>query len=97
VAILHIAIVPPPFRRLRRGGKSATGGPHMATYREAQEHVRKHEGFVPQTCWIAHVLSDHGRTRGVAPNRHDPAVRVKPCPAHRRQAIERSLRALEML
>lgn len=69
----------------------------MATYREAQERVRKHEGFVPQTCWIAHVLSDHGRTSGAAPNRQDPWARAKPCPPHRRAAIERSLRSLKML
>ncbi|MCW4002377.1 MAG: hypothetical protein NWE95_00480 [Candidatus Bathyarchaeota archaeon] len=27
----------------------------MATYREIQLYVKRKHGFVPKTCWIAHV------------------------------------------
>jgi len=43
----------------------------MATYREIQGYVRVHADFVPKTCWIAHVMSDHELTTRLAPNRRD--------------------------
>ena len=69
----------------------------MATYREVQKHVRLQSGFVPKTCWIAHVKSDYGLTTRQAPNRHDPQQRVAPCPANKRAAIERALRELDVI
>jgi hypothetical protein len=27
----------------------------MATYEQIQDYVRKKYGFIPKTCWIAHV------------------------------------------
>ena len=27
----------------------------MATHKEIQAYVKEHYGFVPKTCWIAHV------------------------------------------
>lgn len=63
----------------------------MATYKEIIEHVRKADGFVAQTCWIADVKAPHGLTKGQAPNRLDPKRKVKPCPPAKRAAIERAL------
>lgn len=69
----------------------------MPTYREIQCHVKQRSGFVAKTCWIAHVLSDHGLTKRQAPNRADPTSRVHPCPAAKRAAIEEALRELGAL
>ena len=63
----------------------------MPTYKQVQDHVRQRNGFVPKTCWIAHVLSDLGMTRGAAPNRHDVRARAHPCPPGKRPAIEDAL------
>ena len=63
----------------------------MATYREIIRHIRKTEGFVAQTCWIADVKEQHGLTRGVAANRQGVG-RIKPCPPGKKAAIERALR-----
>lgn len=63
----------------------------MATSREIIDRVRRTDSFVAQTCWIADVKATHGLTRGTSPNRIDPGRKVKPCPAHRRAAIERVL------
>jgi hypothetical protein len=52
---------------------------------------------VPKTCWIAQVLSDHGLTTRVAPNRRAPRLRVAPCPPEKRPAIEGALIALGRL
>lgn len=64
----------------------------MARYKDVQEYVRATDGFVPKSCWIAEVLSEHGLTRSVAPNRRDGAPRLHPCPEKKRPAIERALR-----
>ena len=69
----------------------------MATYRDIQRDVKAKSGFVPKTCWIAHVLSDHGLTRHAAPNRQDQTKRIHPCPPEKRPAIEASLRHLKVL
>lgn len=63
----------------------------MATYREIIDRIRQTDGFVAQTCWIADVKASHGLTRGEAPNRISTNTKAKPCPPHRRAAIERAL------
>jgi hypothetical protein len=67
----------------------------MATYSEIQAYVRSKHGFVVKTCWIAHVLADHGLTRGLAANRIDEERRVASCPPQKRAAIEQALQALD--
>ncbi len=69
----------------------------MATYREIQSRIKEKHGYVPATCWIAHVKADHGLTRGVSPNRQDLKARVKPCPPAARPQIEAALRHFGML
>lgn len=69
----------------------------MATYREIQEWVRAKSGFVPKTCWIAHVKSDSGLIERNASNRFDHPTRVHPCPSNRRAAIEAALRHFGMV
>jgi hypothetical protein len=59
----------------------------MATYRQFQECVRLKYGYVPKTCWIAHVKADLGLVRRLAPNRADSEKRKYPCPPGRRNAI----------
>jgi hypothetical protein len=69
----------------------------MATYREIQERVKTQAGFVPKTCWIAHVKSDHGLTGRNALNRFDPNAREHPCPPDKRPAIEAALNHFRMI
>ncbi len=62
----------------------------MATYRHMRYSVRKvrvSAGFVPKTCWIAHVLEFPGIRLGAAPNRILPEERKHPCPPAKRSAI----------
>jgi hypothetical protein len=66
----------------------------MVTYRKIQEYVMANFGFVPKTCWIAHVLSDYGMTHGAAPNRIDANRRKVPCPSEKRGPIEMACWAL---
>jgi hypothetical protein len=69
----------------------------MATYRQIQDWVRQTRGFVPKTCWIAHVKSDLGLSMRRSVNHYSHPTRVNPCPGDRRQAIEAALRHFEMV
>ncbi len=69
----------------------------MATYKEIQQAVKKKYGFVPETCWIAHILSDYGLTTRKAPNRIHPNRRAVPCPEEKRKPIENVMRSLGVL
>jgi hypothetical protein len=69
----------------------------MATYREIQNWVKGRSGFVPKTCWIAHVMSDHNLTTRKASNRIDRSRRKYPCPDDKRTAIVAALKHFMML
>lgn len=69
----------------------------MATYAQIQKIVQAKHGYVPKTCWIAHVKSDFSLTRGIAPNRTSVRSRKYPCPPEKRQAIVDALRSAEMI
>lgn len=63
----------------------------MATYKQIQDYVKMNCGYVPKTCWIAHVRELNGLAPRQAPNRHEPDKRVYPCPNDKRPDIERAL------
>jgi len=69
----------------------------MATYKDIQKLVKVEAGFVPETCWIAHVLELNGFPPRVSHNRISPNARKRPCPPDKRPAIERALRKLGRL
>jgi hypothetical protein len=69
----------------------------MATYREIQDYVRMRGGFIPKTCWIAHVMSDYKLTTRQARNRISPTRRKFPCPEERRPAIVAALQHFRMI
>jgi hypothetical protein len=69
----------------------------MATYVEIQQYVRAQNGYVAQTCWIAHVLEQHGLTRRQGHNRINPMKRKHLCPDAKRPDIEAALRHFKMI
>lgn len=69
----------------------------MATYRQIQDRVKAKAGYVPKTCWIAHVKAQHGLTTRQAPNRFSPSSREHPCPPDKKASIEAAMRHFEML
>jgi len=69
----------------------------MNLYKAVQQKVKKDAGFVPKTCWIAHVLELNGQVLRPAPNRKDRAARQVPCPLDKRTPIERALRELKRI
>jgi hypothetical protein len=69
----------------------------MVTYKKIQEAVKEEYGFVAKTCWIAHILSDYGLTKGKSHNRIDPNVRKYPCPQSKRFQIEQTMKRFKII
>ena len=69
----------------------------MATYKEIQAYVKETYGFLPKTCWIAHMKELCGLPVKVAPNRYSLDKREKPCPADKQDALVNAFRHVGML
>ena len=68
----------------------------MATYAQIRDYVKLTSGFVPKTCWIAHVKELNGLQVNRAWNRAGNG-RVVPCPSTKIPAIEGALRHFRMI
>jgi hypothetical protein len=84
-----LAVVGVGFDRPEEGG-------NMASYAEVQEYVQQRHGFVPKTCWIAHVKELNGLPVQRAWNRAGRG-RVVPCPPEKRRPIEDAFRHFRMM
>ena len=69
----------------------------MATYAQIQQYVRSQYGFMPQTCWIAHVKEMCGLNPRMSSNRYDPNKREKPCPPDKVEPIKAAFRHFGMI
>jgi hypothetical protein len=58
-----------------------------ASYKAIQEWVKDRFGFVPKTCWIAHLKELLGLPVRIAPNRMRVDSRSNPCPERRKAAL----------
>ncbi len=63
----------------------------MGIYERTQKDVKKHDGFVPKSCWIAHMKSKCGLPVRRAWNRAGRG-RMVPCPPGKQQAIRDSFK-----
>ena len=68
----------------------------MATYKQIQAWVKQQYGFLPKTCWIAHVKHMSGLPMRAAPNRQGEE-RVEPCPPEKVEPIRAALRHFGMI
>jgi hypothetical protein len=68
----------------------------MATYKQIQGWVKHKYGFIPKTCWIAHVKNMSGLPMRKAPNRKG-TERVEPCPPGKVELIRSALRHFGMI
>jgi len=68
----------------------------MATYKQIQDWVKQSYGFIPKTCWIAHVKYMSGLPMRKAPNRQG-AERVEPRPPAKDKPIRSALRHFGMI
>lgn len=67
----------------------------MPTYEAIKHEVRITFGFVPKTCWTAHVFELLGKNLRVTPNRINPSVRKYPCPAEKQASIVKAICKLQ--
>lgn len=69
----------------------------MGLYKQIADRVLEQTGKrIHHSCYIAHVLADHGLTRRVAHNRYGPERRCQ-CPCALRPAIEEAIQHLGLL
>lgn len=64
----------------------------MPTYEEIQETVKNKHGFIPKTCWIAHVKEKMGLT--VKRSHRRQGERKHPCPNNKQKYIEEVVQEL---
>jgi len=62
----------------------------MVTYKHIQDYVKKTYGYVPKSCWIAHVKELNGLNPKIAPNRRSATIRKYPCPQERQEDIRKA-------
>ena len=68
----------------------------MATYKEIQSFVKANYGFIPKTCWIAHVKEIEGLPIRRAWNRKSKE-RQDPCPSDKIGSIRDALFHFNMI
>jgi len=69
----------------------------MTSYKQIQIWVKTHYGFVPRSCWIAHVKEICNLNPRIAPNRISKTDRQYPCPADKIGAIKQAFRHFELI
>jgi len=69
----------------------------MATYKAIQEYVKGKYGFLPKTCWIAHMKEICGIPVKIAPNRYSAGSREVPCPPEKMEAIKSAFTHFKMI
>jgi hypothetical protein len=52
----------------------------MATYKEIQNYVKQNNGYIPKSCWIAHMKELCGLNPKMSARRYSPTTRTHPCP-----------------
>ncbi len=65
------------------------------SYAEAKELYKKKHNKSLKNSWVAHVLSDHGKTHGKSPARKGDYK--YPCPNDVRSKLEKILKELKMI
>lgn len=68
----------------------------LATYKQIQDYIKHNNGYVPKTCWIAHMKEVCGLKPRVAPNRYEANMRTNPCPLVKQDDIKNAFRHFNM-
>jgi len=69
----------------------------MATYKTIQAYVKETYGFVPKSCWIAHMKEVCGIPVRQSPNRKSSDKREVPCPPDKMDAIKNAFVHFKMI
>ena len=67
----------------------------MATYKQIQDYVKKKNGFVPKTCWIAHAKEISGLPVKISHRR--TGKRQYPCPRSKLKPIQKAFQHFDMM
>jgi len=62
----------------------------MTTYKDVQVYVKSNFGYVPKSCWIAHMKEVCGLNPQIAKNRRSAAKRMYPCPPEKQDDLRKA-------
>jgi len=68
----------------------------MATYRQIQDYIKKNHGYIPKTCWIAHMKEVCGLNPKTAANRRS-SIRMYPCPPERQGDLRKAFEHFKLV
>ena len=69
----------------------------MATYKEIQDYVKFNNGYIPKSCWIAHIKELCGLNPKMSARRYSPTSRVHPCPLEKQEELRNAFRHFGMI
>ena len=69
----------------------------MATYKQIQQYIKEEKGYIPKTCWIAHMKEVCGLKPKVAINRYSIDMRTNPCPLEKQNDLRNAFRKFKMI
>ena len=69
----------------------------MASYKQIQEYVNNEFGYIPKTCWIAHVKEICGLPLKGVHNRQTPLERIFPCPVEKQNDLKEAFKHFKMI
>ncbi|OIJ22018.1 hypothetical protein BKP45_04900 [Anaerobacillus alkalidiazotrophicus] len=69
----------------------------MATYVQIQQYVKHKYGYIPKTCWIAHMKEVCGLKPKTSHNRHSSNNRINPCPSNKEEHIKDAFKHFKMI
>jgi len=69
----------------------------MATYKQIQDYVKNKHGYIPKSCWIAHVKEICGLNPKTATNRQAGVGRAHPCPKNKQDDLRQAFLHFELI
>jgi hypothetical protein len=69
----------------------------MATYKQIQDYVKQQYGYIPKSCWIAHMKEVKGLNPKISARRYSVDSRVHPCPLEKQDDIRDSFEHFKMI
>lgn len=69
----------------------------MTTYKQIQEFVKATYGYIPKSCWIAHMKELHGLKPRISHNRYSVSSRTNPCPIKKQKVLEEAFKYFNLI
>ena len=69
----------------------------MATYKEIQNYVKLNNGYIPKSCWIAHMKELCGLNPRMSSRRYSTTSRTHPCPLEKQEDLRNAFSHFKLI